>query len=119
MHSAWIAGLWFAGWDKPVNPIWFFVFVLLQMLRAWVLTSLGRRWTTRIIVVPGESLVNAGPYKWISHPNYLVVIGEIAVLPLVLGLPIFALVFSIANAIILRVRIKAENSALAELQHVS
>ena len=117
LHVAWIGGLWFEGWNQSVDPLWFSVFVMLQVLRVWVLATLGRRWTTRIIVIPGEPLVNRGPYKWISHPNYLVVIGEIAALPLALGMPIYAAIFSAANLLILRIRITAENSALAGMKH--
>jgi methyltransferase len=83
-------------------------------VRAWVLISLGRRWTTRIIIIPGEPLVRRGPYRFVAHPNYLVVIGEIAILPLCLGLPLYAIIFSIANALVLTIRIRAENAALAE-----
>ena len=78
----------------------------------WVLATLGPRWTTRIIVQPGLGLVASGPYKYLSHPNYVVVIGEIAVLPLCLGLPWYALAFSVANAAVLTIRIRAENAAL-------
>ena len=112
LHATWLAGLWALGWAQPVEPAWLVVFLLLQALRIWTLATLGRRWTTRIIVVPGETLVARGPYRFISHPNYIVVIGEIAVLPLCLGLPWFALVFSIANGLVLTVRIRAENAAL-------
>ena len=71
--------------------------------------TLGPRWTTRIIVLPGSALVSNGPYRLVSHPNYLVVVGEIATLPLCLGLPWIALIFSAANAILLSIRIRAEN----------
>jgi methyltransferase len=77
------------------------------------LATLGRRWTIRVIVVPGEKLVARGPYRWLRHPNYAVVTGEIAAVPLALGLPMFALVFSALNAAVLAVRIPAENAALA------
>jgi len=113
LHALWLAGLWWFGWASPLNYFWLAVFVLLQVLRVWVLTTLGRRWTTRIIVLPGETLVARGPYRFLSHPNYLVVIGEIAVLPLCLGLVWFALIFSIANLAILTIRIRAENASLA------
>jgi methyltransferase len=83
-------------------------------LRAWVLASIGRRWTTRIIVMPGEALVSKGPYRFIPHPNYAVVVGEIAVLPLVFGLPAYAAVFTALNAALLWVRIRTETAALAE-----
>ena len=120
LHALWLAGLWWFGWDRPLNMAWLVVFALLQVLRVWVLATLGPRWTTRIIVQPGLALVATGPYKWISHPNYVVVVGEIAVLPLCLGLPWFALTFSVANAAVLTIRIRAENAALAgmrELEH--
>ena len=74
--------------------------------------TLGARWTTRIIVLPGEPLVSAGPYRFLSHPNYAVVAGEIAVLPLVLDLPLDCRVFTILNAAVLAIRIRAENRAL-------
>ena len=102
------------GGVPGVNLVfWFGVFVLLQAGRLWVLATLGPRWTTRIIVLPGAPLVAKGPYRFVSHPNYLVVIGEIAVLPLCFGLWWFAIIFSIANAVILTIRIRAEAAALA------
>jgi methyltransferase len=79
------------------------------------LLTLGRRWTIRIIVVPGERLVVRGPYRFLSHPNYAVVAGEIAAVPLALGLPIYALVFSLLNAAVLAIRISAENAGLGAL----
>ena len=113
LHAAWLAGLWAFGWDQPVSVFWFVVFVALQVARVWVLATLGPRWTTRIIVLPGAPLVAKGPYRFVSHPNYMVVIGEIAVLPLCFGLTWFAVVFSLANAAILTIRIRAESAALA------
>jgi methyltransferase len=95
------------------------IFLALQVLRSWVLLTLGRRWTTRIIVLPGTPLVATGPYRLLSHPNYAVVVCEIAVLPLCLGLPWYAMVFSVANATILVVRIRAENAALIGLRDVA
>ena len=112
-HAAWLAGLWLLAYDHSVDPVFFALFVVLQMLRLWVLLTLGRRWTIRIIVVPGERLVARGPYRLLRHPNYAVVSGEIAVVPLALGLPIYALVFTILNAAVLAIRIPAENAALA------
>jgi methyltransferase len=112
LHAAWLAALWVWGRGQPVSLPWLAAFLLLQALRVWVLATLGRRWTTRIIVQPGARLVARGPYRWLPHPNYLVVVGEIAVLPLCLGLNELALAFSLANAAILTVRIHAENAAL-------
>jgi len=113
LHALWLAGLWVFGASQPVSLFWLGIFVLLQVGRLWVLATLGPRWTTRIIVLPGAALVAKGPYRFVSHPNYLVVIGEIAVLPLCFGLWWFAIIFSIANALILTIRIRAEAAALA------
>lgn len=113
LHAVWLGGLWVLGTAQPVNPFWLAVFALLQAARLWVLVTLGSRWTTRILVVPGETLVRRGPYRFVSHPNYLVVAGEIAVVPLCLGLVWFAAVFSVANAAVLAVRLRAETSALS------
>jgi methyltransferase len=78
----------------------------------WVLKTLGPRWTTRIIVLPGAPLIRTGPYRWFSHPNYVIVTAEIAVLPLVFGLWQIALVFSLLNVAMLATRLRAENRAL-------
>ena len=86
--------------------------MLIEILRIWVFATLGERWTTRIIVVPGETLVRRGPYRFLNHPNYAVVVAEIAVLPLVFGLWKVALLFSLLNAAVLTLRIRQENHAL-------
>ena len=112
-HAAWMAGLWWLGRDRTVDPFFLALFVLLQIARLWVLVTLGRRWTIRVIVIPGEKLVARGPYRLLRHPNYAVVSGEIAVVPLALGMPLYALVFFLFNAAVLAVRIRAENAALA------
>ena len=112
LHALWLAGLWMFGSTQPVSPFWFTVFMLLQAARIWVLMTLGPRWTTRIIVLPGAALVAKGPYRFVSHPNYLVVIGEIALLPLCFGLVWFAVIFSLLNAAVLTIRIRAESAAL-------
>jgi methyltransferase len=114
MHSAWLIGLWIFGYNQPINGVWFVIFLLLQLLRVWVLATLGGRWTTRIIVLPQTPRIVSGPYRFLSHPNYVIVVGEIAALPLAFGLPVFALVFSVLNAAMLTVRIRAENRALRE-----
>ena len=116
LHALWLGGLWLIGRARPLNPGWLVIFLLLQVLRVWVLATLGRRWTTRIIVLPGAPLVATGPYRFVSHPNYVVVVGEIAALPLCLGLPWYALVFSAANLVVLAIRIRAENASLVGLR---
>jgi methyltransferase len=113
VHAAWLIALWIFGRDQEVNLPALSLFVALQGFRVWILATLGERWTTRIIVLPGEKLVATGPYRYLSHPNYAVVAGEIAVLPLALHLPVVAVVFTILNAVVLTIRIRAETRALA------
>jgi methyltransferase len=112
-HAAWMTGMWVLAYDHSVAPVFLGLFIVLQLARLWFLATLGRRWTIRVIVVPGEHLVARGPYRFLRHPNYAVVSGEIAVVPLALDLPLYALIFSILNAIVLLIRIRAENAALA------
>jgi methyltransferase len=114
LHAAWLGALWICGRDQPIEPIAACGYGLLQLVRAWVILTLGRRWTTRIIVIPGEAPVTTGPYRFMSHPNYLVVAAELALLPLALGLPRLAFTFSLLNGLVLAVRIRAESRALAE-----
>lgn len=111
MHAAWLLAIAILGWSNPVHLGWLAAFAVLQLLRFWVLLSLGPRWTTRIIVLD-EPLVARGPYRWVSHPNYMVVIAEIAVAPMVLGLWPVAAVFTILNALVLRIRIREEARVL-------
>jgi methyltransferase len=117
LHASWLLGLWWLGRNAVVSWEWLGVFAVLQLLRVWVIATLGPRWTTRIITLPSRPLVRRGPYRYLNHPNYAVVVGEIAVLPLVFGLISFAIVFSILNALVLAVRMRAENRALAEAVH--
>jgi methyltransferase len=113
LHGAWLIGLWWLGHARSVDPFLLGIFILLQAGRFWVIASLGRRWTTRIIVLPRAPLVASGPYRWLKHPNYWIVAGEIAVVPLALGLPVFAAIFTLLNAVVLYQRIRLENAALA------
>ena len=113
LHAAWLMSLWIFGHDRPVNVVALLIYVVLQGFRVWVMWTLGARWTTRIIILPGAPLVKCGPYRLLPHPNYAVVAGEIALLPLVLGLPLLALIFALLNAAVLAIRIRAENRALA------
>jgi len=117
LHAAWLACLWWLGPSRPIHLPFLALFALLEVGRVWVLRTLGPRWTTRIIIVPGEKLVARGPYRFVNHPNYLIVIGEIAVLPLVFGLVEVALLFTLLNAIALTIRIRAEDQALQRLRH--
>jgi methyltransferase len=113
VHAAWLISLWLFGRQQPVHLAFLVGYLVLQGLRFWVLWTLGARWTTRIIVLPEQPLVAAGPYRFLSHPNYAIVAGEIAVLPLTLGLPLLAIVFTVFNAAVLAIRMSAENAALA------
>jgi methyltransferase len=114
VHAAWLITLWIIGRHQPVNLAALAVFVVLQALRVWIIAALGWRWTTRIIVLLGEPLVESGPYRYLAHPNYAVVAAEIAVLPLALHLPMTALVFTLLNAVVLFIRIRAESRVLSE-----
>lgn len=113
VHAAWLIALWFWGRDQAANLAALAGFVALQGLRVWILATLGSRWTTRIMILPGEPLVTSGPYRYLSHPNYAVVAGEIALLLVALHLPLIALVFTALNAMVLWIRIRAEARALS------
>jgi methyltransferase len=113
LHAAWLVTLWVCGRNQPLNLVALGLFIVLQGLRLWVITTLGPRWTTRIVVVPGETLISTGPYRYFSHPNYAVVTAEIAILPVALHLNLIALIFTILNAVVLSIRIRAEARALS------
>lgn len=115
LHAAWLAALvgWVALTAPAIDLPLLAVFACLQAGRLWVLWSLGPFWTTRIITLPGAPLVRRGPYRFVRHPNYIVVILEIAVLPLVFDAWMLAVIFSVLNAALLYVRIGAEDQALA------
>jgi len=119
LHSAWLVAqaLWliFMGLENVIWPL-VAVYGALQLLRAWILLSLGERWTTRVIVLPDAPLVRAGPYRFIRHPNYWLVCAEIAILPLIFGAWPLALAFSILNGALLFHRIRIENAALNQLR---
>ncbi|UWQ20330.1 isoprenylcysteine carboxyl methyltransferase family protein [Jannaschia sp. W003] len=116
MHAAWLVAMVVLGWDQPVHLGWLAAFAVLQVLRAWVLATLGPRWTTRIVVLD-EPLVARGPFRLIPHPNYAVVITEMFVAPMVLGLGSVALFFGVMNILVLAlIRIPAEAKALAPLR---
>jgi methyltransferase len=121
LHTAWLVAcpleVWLLG--RPFLPVLAAValagFLGSMALRYWVIATLGGRWTTRILVLPGSAPVAAGPYRFTRHPNYLAVIVEIAALPLVHSAWCTAVAFSLANALLLRVRIRTEERALTEL----
>lgn len=112
VHVAWLASLWWWAPGRPVSWPLLAAFLLVEAGRVWVLRTLGPRWTTRIIVLPGETLVARGPYRFVRHPNYLVVMAEILLVPLIFGLWRLALLFGALNAIVLAIRIAAEDRAL-------
>ncbi|MCX7354323.1 MAG: hypothetical protein NTY59_05760 [Alphaproteobacteria bacterium] len=111
-HAAWLATLlvWVPA-DAPVRWSLLVLFVLLQVARVWVIWSLGPYWTTRIIVPPGAPAVRRGPYRWLRHPNYVIVTAEIALLPLAFNAWDVALIFSLANGLLLSYRIRSEEAA--------
>lgn len=112
MHSSWVVCLVIFGYGNTVAFGWLAAFALLQILRVWILGSLGSRWTTRIIILE-EPLVVCGPFKYVSHPNYMLVVAEIIVAPMVLGLVWVAVAFTVSNAMMLWVRVRVEDKALA------
>ncbi len=114
LHAGWLAALFLlTPPDAPVHPGWLALFVLLQAGRLWAMASLGRFWTTRVVSVPGAPMVRRGPYRWVRHPNYLIVAGELAVLPLAFGQVWVAVVFSLLNVPLTLHRIRVEDRANA------
>lgn len=113
VHAGWLIALWTWGRNQDVNLAALAAFLVLQGLRLWILAALGARWTTRIIVLPGAPLVASGPYRYFPHPNYAVVVGEVALLPIALHLPVLALISTVLNLVVLAVRIRAETRALS------
>jgi methyltransferase len=112
LHVSWLIGLWFWGWNAMLNWPLVALYGALQVLRLWTLVSIGRRWTTRILTLPNDRLITAGPYRFMRHPNYAVVLLEVPLLPLALGLDTFALVFGFLNVAMLLWRISVEEKAL-------
>ncbi len=115
-HAIWIAGLWYLVWGHEVIWPWAFAYLVLQAARGWIIAALGSRWTTRIIIVPGETLNTSGPYKFFRHPNYMIVAAEIFILPLVFGLWLYAGVMGCINLGLLYWRIREEEAALKPLR---
>ena len=103
--------------EKALSPLWFIflvIFLIAQAARIWCLASLGKFWNTKIIILPGATVVQKGPYKWVRHPNYIIVATELLVLPLLFSAYLTAIVFSLLNVWMLSVRIPTEEKALKE-----
>jgi methyltransferase len=121
LHTAFLVSCVAEVWllNRPWRPMvaGFSVLILgaALALRWWTLATLGERWTTRVLVVPGEELVSSGPYRWLRHPNYLVVVMEMAAIPMVHCAWLTAVAFTIANLVLLRERIRVEEGALSRL----
>lgn len=112
LHGGWLlAMLAFAPRDA-LNLALLGTFLILQALRVWVIATLGPYWTTRVISVADAPLVRTGPYRWLKHPNYWIVVGEIALLPAAFGAYAVAVVFSVLNAVLLAHRVRVEEAAL-------
>ncbi len=114
LHTGWLVTMLVMVPPETVpNPWLLAAYLGVQGLRLWTMASLGRFWTTRILTLPDAPLVRRGPYRWVRHPNYQVVVAEVALLPLAFGAVGIALIFSAANLILLAIRIRAEDAALA------
>ncbi|NSL52654.1 isoprenylcysteine carboxyl methyltransferase family protein [Calidifontibacillus erzurumensis] len=101
--------------EKQLSPLWvifLFIFSIAQVIRVWSIMSLGRFWNTKIIVVPNTNIIEKGPYKWVRHPNYLVVLIELLVLPLIFDAFWTAIIFTILNIVVLKHRIQLEEQEL-------
>ena len=115
LHGSWLLAILLAARPAATPPaVWLVLFVLSQLARFWTLASIGRWWTTRIVSAPHFPRIRKGPYRFLSHPNYFVVISEIATLPLLLGAPVVAAVWSALNAALLVHRVSLEERVLAE-----
>ena len=114
LHVSWLAALilWVPPGTRP-EPALIALYVALQLVRLWAIVSLGRYWTTRVVTVPGAPLVRSGPYRWLRHPIYAVVVAEIALLPLAFGAWRIALAFTLANLALLARRVRVEERAIA------
>jgi methyltransferase len=121
LHTGFLVAMLVEAWvrrpDVPAGLAWSMLVLVVaaQGLRWWCIATLGPRWNTRVIIVPGLAPVTGGPYRLLRHPNYVAVVVEGVALPMVHGAWITAVVFTVANAALLRVRIRAEDEALATL----
>lgn len=111
LHATYLVTLWWFGASHAASLPFVAAFVVLQAARVWVLATLGPRWTTRIVIVPGEAPITRGPYRFVRHPNYLIVAFELPCVSLALGLAWHAILFGVLNLAMLAWRIRAENRA--------
>lgn len=115
LHASWLAAIAiFTPWTAVPNLWWLALYVVLQFGRLWIIRTLGRFWTTRIITLPGAPMVTGGPYRFVRHPNYVVASLELLVLPLVFGQVWIALAWTVANALLVAWRIRVEDRALQD-----
>jgi methyltransferase len=120
LHGSWLVAIVVAvPAGTPVDWLPLSLFILLQAARLWIVATLGAFWTTRVVILPGAPLICRGPYRFLRHPNYLVVIGEIALLPLAFGAWRIAVVFSLLNLALLAWRRRVEDAALAPRRHLA
>lgn len=120
IHAAWLAAIFYlVPADAPIYWSLVAAYLLVQVGRVWVIRSLGRLWTTRVIEMPSTPLVRTGPYRWIKHPNYVVVALEVALLPLIFGAWEIALIFTVLNFAIIAWRLRLENASIARRAHLA
>lgn len=106
------------GLNRLISPMWFLlllVFIVAQIVRIWVIASLGEYWNTKILVLANSKVIKKGPYRYIKHPNYFVVATELLVVPLLFSCYITAVLFTLLNALIISIRISEEERALQNL----
>ena len=118
LQVLWLAGLWYLVLYQrpPISQPWIYTYVVLEAARGWIVAALGSRWTTRLMVMPGEALPDEGFHSWIRHTNYLVVAAEVFILPMAFGLWWYAILFGVLNLLLLGWRIKSEDAALKPLR---
>lgn len=121
LHASWLGALWILVVTDHALIWWpaVYAYGMVEIARVWVMASLGRFWTTRILIPRGAPLVRRGPYRFLRHPNYWVVAFEIALLPLALGSWSLAAVFSLLNAAVLVWRIRVEESSLTPRRNIA
>ncbi|WP_430785626.1 isoprenylcysteine carboxyl methyltransferase family protein [Virgibacillus flavescens] len=102
---------------EAINPFLFGIFILTQIARVWCISSLGKFWNTKVIILPGSTLRSSGPYRFVKHPNYLIVGIELFIIPLLLGALYTAIIFPFLHIfILLKWRLPVENQALKDIE---